>query len=426
MTISIRSRIRNALVGLALLLCVGFSGIIFMIAFVIEDRMFVNQLKVQQRDLIEHLQRGNDLKSWRASLPGIQILNDIDELDTSLTHGQFEIITTEIGVHEYYNTESAGFVSHVEHPINHRSLFLQYDVSDLLVVRGSKNSILILLGVLSLLITGVAVLISRRLATVTLTPVQLLTDTLDAGQGVSVINDLVSKFSTDEVGVLAKELAKSIERAHDSAQREFEFNQGVSHELRSPLQVAKSAVELLELRHRQNKSKILRDGREMEGQAQPEIPRLKRAIQQMEQVTEAFLWLASDKSTAGVTSSAKDIKSLCESAWPSVDIRFDSEPCSGQAYSIPVSPLIVIIRSLINNAVEHGDKSPVRVSCLENRINVSNGYTSIGSTSTGFGLGESIASRLCRSFNCKLLISNNKTEMVYCASILLSSESSSG
>lgn len=398
MTISIKSRIRNALVGMSLLLCVGFSAVIFMIAFVIEDQVFVNQLKVQQNDLLIYLDHGGELTGWRASLPGLTLSESLTTFEGALSASEATVISANQGIHEYFNEQSAGFISHLVHPLSERPLFLQYDVSSLLVVRASKNSILILLGILSLLIAVLAIVLSRKLAAHTLTPIQLLTGALEEGQSWEKIRVIADNFSGDEVGVLARELAKSVEQEHDSAQREFEFNQGVSHELRSPIQVAKSAAELLEFRQQKDTHGDPRGS---------ELPRLKRAVQQMEEVAEAFLWLSSDKLTSGERTSPEQIQSLCETAWPSVHIEFESQLASDQYYPIPFAPLMVIMRSLITNALEHGDKASIRVDCAEQHVIVSNDYSIEENGHPGFGIGESITSRLCERFGCRLVISNS-------------------
>ena len=48
MTISITSRIRNAMVGLTVVLCLFFTGLIFLLVYIIEDEVFLNQIKVEQ------------------------------------------------------------------------------------------------------------------------------------------------------------------------------------------------------------------------------------------------------------------------------------------------------------------------------------------------------------------------------------------
>jgi len=50
MSISITSRMRNAMVGLSVSLCVLFTGLIFLLVYVIEDQVFVNQLKIEQAE----------------------------------------------------------------------------------------------------------------------------------------------------------------------------------------------------------------------------------------------------------------------------------------------------------------------------------------------------------------------------------------
>jgi len=165
--------------------------------------------------------------------------------------------------------------------------------------------------------------------------------------------------------VLAHQLAQALEHVRESAQREYEFNRGVSHELRSPIQIAQSATELLQLHAADNDAKISKP-----------ISRLQRSVTEMNEVAEAFLWLASDRKVepnemCSVTTLQSTL-AAAQSTFPNHQIVVRTHSTEVFHYPIPSTVLSVVLRNLVRNSVVHGEPSPINVELHSDRITVSN------------------------------------------------------
>lgn len=415
MAISITSRIRNAMVGLTLGLSLLFTALIFLLVYVIEDQVFVNQVKVEQSAFEQIIDDGNPqlIRDWQPLNRNIQRVDSLENLPESLPAAALSNLATNPGVHEYFDDDHAMFIASLMLPNNASNYYLVYDVKDLLVVRNTKRTLFILIGGLTLIIALVAVLLARRLTKSTLAPVSRLNHALQNNDLDDVVIELANEFSEDEIGVLAHELAQALEQVRKSTEREYQFNRGVSHELRSPMQVAQSATELIHL--------VAGDSH---AQLSKPIARLQRSISEMTQIAEAFLWLASDRVVKQSERCSLDtlnkMLAAIQSGVHTHEIVVNTAPLTAHYYPLPSTVLSVVLRSLIRNAIVHGDPSTITVDMQADRITVSNSVTSVTPEDNGFGIGLSIVQRICDRFGCELntqLQSDNR----YCSSVVFNS-----
>ena len=236
------------MVGLTLVLCLLFAILTILLVYIIEDQVFVNRIKAEQqafeRVLLAQPQSEDE---WQPLNTNIKRIDNAKGLPDSLPESTLTTILESQGIHEYFDNDNAMFIASLKTPRTDTPYYLVYDVSELLAVRKSKSSLFILIGLLTLIISFVAVLLARQLSKATLAPVSRLSQALQGNDVDDVVIKLAKEFSEDEIGVLARELALSLERVKQLAQREYDFNRAVSHELRSPIQIAQSATELLQL-----------------------------------------------------------------------------------------------------------------------------------------------------------------------------------
>ena len=416
MAISITARIRNAMVGLTVVLCLLFSGLIFLMVYVIEDQVFENQLKVEQA-IFEHVIASADpqrINGWQPANANVQLIYSVDQFPDSLPDTAARKVLERTGVHEYFDDDNAMFIAHLRRPDTAASYYLIYDVKNLLAVRGSKLGLFVLIGVLTLLITALAVLLAQRLTKSTLAPVTRLSRALQNNDLDDVVIAMANEFSEDEIGILTRELVLALEQVRESAQREYQFNRGVSHELRTPIQVAQSATELLQI---------------YAGESHPQlnkpISRLKRSVTEMNEIADAFLWLASDRvveqdEMCSVASLRKTLSAL-HSAFPAHEILINAEPLAPFHYPIPSSVLSVVVRSLLRNAVMHGEQSPIIVDLKADRITVTNSVNLLAHDNKGFGIGLSIVQHICERFACELSASRPSDTQYLCSLVFAKS-----
>ncbi|MCF6300370.1 MAG: HAMP domain-containing histidine kinase [Proteobacteria bacterium] len=382
MKISIAKRIKQAMIGLTLVLCLVFTVLTMLMAYVVEDQVFINLLKNEQRQFeqLPAIERSN----WQPSNKQMILYIDDQELPKALEN----ITGAEVGVYEYFDQGKALFILRGKFSDDQAGYLISFDVSDLLAVRSGRTNLLMSIAMVSLVLIILSVWLAYGLANKILSPLKKLTQQLQDEN-----NELPKGFSVDfygdEVGILAQQLEQSIERAQKAAQREFEFNQGVSHELRSPIQVAHNAVELLIMNH---------DNTNIDTQAV--IQRLERAIKQMNQITEAFLWMASDWVVSGFVDDVKGIMEQLKMAYlesnPNQQIQI--EYGSNLNYVAPTEVFVVIMDNLFRNAIQHGNKD--KISCvLDNQsIRVENSVEN-ATFRTGHGIGLEIVKRMCKHLN---------------------------
>ena len=414
MAISITSRVRNAMVGLTLGLCLLFAALIFLLVYVIEDQVFVNQVKVEQAMFEQIIEDADpqEIRDWQPFNRNIQRIDSLDNLPNSLPAMALSSLAERRGVHEYFDDDNAMFIASLMLPNNAGRVYLVYDVKGLLVVRNTKRTLFFLIGGLTLIIALVAILLARQLTKSTLAPVSRLSHALQNNDLDHVVIELANEFSEDEIGVLAHELAQALEQVRKSAEREYQFNRGVSHELRSPIQVAQSAAELLHL--------IAGDA---DTQLSKPIARLQRSVVEMNEIAEAFLWLASDRvveqSEMASTAALQKMLIAVQSGFHTHEIVVNTTPLAPHYYPLPSTVLSVVLRSLIRNAVVHGEPPTIVVDMHADRITVSNSINPAARENKGFGIGLSIVQRICDRFDCELntqLQGDNR----YCSSVIFS------
>lgn len=414
MTISIRARFRNAMVGLSLALCMVFTVMLFVIVFTTEDQVFVNQLKAERKAYEMH-QRESAGSNWTPSSRRLQLVQSRESLPKAFNSAARDRILAASGIHEYFDAKKAYFVDHFHDPTTGASLFLIFDVSDLLAVRGNKLPIFITILLLTFLVTVCAIFVAHRLVKRTLEPVRKLSNELQHSELNDVVIELANEFTEDEIGILAHELAAALSRAKDAAQREFEFNRGISHELRSPIQVAQSTTELLELRLAQPQGIAFEST-----QISEYIERLKRAMIEMNEITEAFLWLASDRKNdpSGAYSVAALNNSLTtiRVAYPTIDLSVKSTLEPNFLYPFPEKVGAVIVRSLLRNALSHGRDNAITLTLTQESIEIKNYVNEDSSREKSFGIGLSIVQRVCERFGCQLS-SNRDQDGIHIAAI---------
>ncbi len=381
MKISIAKRIKRSMIGLAVTLCLIFTFLAMMMVYVTEDQVFMNLLRSEQQQF-ESLAAAEQAH-WQPENQQMKLYQGMDQLPLSLR----SVVGPKPGVYEYFDEERAVFVLRSQSNTGAIDYFISYDVSDLLAVRTSRNDLLLTVLVVSLMLIFVTVLVAYRLASQTLAPLKKLTAQLQ-DERQDLPSNFAEDFYGDEVGVLAKQLELSIDQAQSAAQREFEFNRGVSHELRSPIQIAQSALELLDL----NKDNAEYDPCTL-------IERLNRSIKQMKQITEAFLWLSSDLNS----SEQSDIRFFMDvikaeflASYPEHTITLESSTDGDLMVEAPANVFMVVIGNLLNNAIQHGSQK--QVSCVLNSdsIVIKNPRNKESSSNgTGYGVGTIIAQRMC-------------------------------
>jgi len=233
---SIRHGLFAALAGFTLLICLCYTGLALVIAYVTEDMLVDRLLQREAAAVAAHVRAYGALPPPGAGLAGVY--RDAAALPAAVRErvaaGQVRAeIFTSTGSHYHLRTfELEGGAGRV---------YLVLDAGPLLVVSKlirevGATVLLVALGLVALALL-LAWLLSRRLVQ----PLQLL-----AREVRSLRPGDAPAFSArrrrDEIGYLADRLATTIGELQAALAREHAFTRDVSHELRTPLTVMNNAL----------------------------------------------------------------------------------------------------------------------------------------------------------------------------------------
>ncbi|MEW5251030.1 sensor histidine kinase [Microbulbifer sp. 2201CG32-9] len=216
-------------------------------------------------------------------------------------------------------------------------------------------------------------------------------------------NTFEPKFRYKEISDIAEIITDSLARRQESIDREKEFLEFSSHELRSPLAVMKSNVDLLKKLdlHYPNKVDIA-------------VSRLDFATTTMSRLVDTFLWLSrGDNQPVAyeiidleelVTQVASEMQYLTKGKPVSIEIN-----TSPYKTSLPLMPCLILLRNLIGNAFQHVYEGAIVIHQDADSIKIANKHHAVDSGhNSGFGLGLRLVEKISAQYNWKVKIEKSK------------------
>ncbi|MGX9218233.1 sensor histidine kinase [Massilia varians] len=263
---SIRRSLFAALAGLTVLICLCYTGLAVVIAYVTED-MLVERLLEREAAAIEAqaarhggLRRpASDLVSVhtsRATLPAV--------VRAAAAPGELRAeVFTRTGQHYHLMVrelpDGAG---------GDRRIYLLADVAPVLVVSKVVQDVGGVLIFLAAALIALALLLAWLLARRLVRPLQILAHEAQALRPGGTAG-FSARGRPDEIGILAERLATSYSALQAALRREHDFTRDVGHELRTPLTVMNNTLALASTRPL---------GREELGQLQAGVDELRATI----------------------------------------------------------------------------------------------------------------------------------------------------
>lgn len=308
------------------------------------------------------------------------------------------------GVHEIYHQGNEYHVAVKVFSNRIEPLYLFYDVSSLefTETRKLKIGVVLITGVVLVIGLGfwIGLLTSRKV----IAPVVQLAEQVEQSGPENLPIDLSKNFYNDEVGVLSKMLEEAMQRVDAFVKREKKFSRDASHELRTPVTVIKGAVEILKKQPQAEEKSIRRV-----------LSRIERAVIDMENIIETFLWLGREDSDINDGQACKvlpvieDVIEQCRHLFAERPVEIDLIAESEPVLNVQSTPFQAVMANLIQNAVRHSTLDKITVHVCKDRIIVSNTGKGIascalpsvtqpyvrGNSSKGTGLGLAIVKRLC-------------------------------
>lgn len=220
------------------------------------------------------------------------------------------------------------------------------------------------------------------------------------------------KHSTNEIGLLTRTLENAMNRIKSFITREKQFTRDASHELRTPLTIVKGAVEIMEQQPETQTNPLLKKP----------LKRIARSISDMETTINTFLWLArEDYTPAGLCQVEPVVRKAISSHQYLIenkDICLHIDSVYNKTLHIREEILYIVITNLVRNAFQYTAKGSVTIKIEASFFEILDTGMGIatdqldsvtrshvkGEKSTGFGLGLSIVSRLCKRFGWELIM----------------------
>ena len=177
-------------------------------------------------------------------------------------------------------------------------------------------------------------------------------------------------FTYNELNTLATLIRSSLLSAHESLEREQRFLSYASHELRTPISVIRSNVELL---NRLSEKTPLSDKQQLT------LQRIERAGLTMSDLTETLLWLSrnDDQQSAPepvnlaekITTLSNELDYLLNSKQVDVLINTDNQSTT---INTEATACHIVLTNLIRNAYQHTQQGQVRITQQGSRVIIVN------------------------------------------------------
>ncbi|MFC1516582.1 sensor histidine kinase [Thermodesulfobacteriota bacterium] len=308
------------------------------------------------------------------------------------------------GVHEIYHQGNEYHVAVKAYPNRIEPLYLFYDVSSLEFTETRKLKIGIVLVTGVILVIGLGLWIGFLTSRKVIAPVTHLAEQVGQSGPENLPIDLSKSFYNDEVGLLSKTLEEAMQRVDTFVKREKKFSRDASHELRTPVTVIKGALEILQKQPQAEEKSIYRL-----------LNRIERAVANMENIIETFLWLGREDSDINDGHACKvlpvieDVIEQCRHLFAENPVEIDLIAESDPVLNVQSTPFQAVMANLIQNAVRHSPGDKITIQVCKDRITVSDTGEGIaacdlpsvtqpyvrGNSSKGTGLGLAIVKRLC-------------------------------
>jgi signal transduction histidine kinase len=213
----------------------------------------------------------------------------------------------------------------------------------------------------------------------------------------------VPDFGYPELNRLAELIRASVSSVQQSVEREQRFLRHASHELRTPISVIRSNVELIKKLHDDNNGQAGK----VEALA---YERIDRASLNMQHMTETLLWLSRDELEVLPTRNV-EIGSLIENLVDEtryllaekdvrVNVLTDSYVCE-----LSTTALRIVLGNLIRNAFQHTWDGEVSIVQCGHTVQIENRSDDAGNRidndATGFGLGLQLTEQLTQRLHWK-------------------------
>ncbi|QKX17044.1 HAMP domain-containing sensor histidine kinase [Microbulbifer sp. YPW1] len=222
--------------GFTLLICLIYSGIGIIAAYVIEDQLIDNLINNEVDYIERHFREHGELPSPR--LPQFTLYPSPAETPQAFItalDGERRKAELFVAGHQHF---------HLRELTPDTGAILASEVGNLLTVSSQSGRLIWMLVATFLCTTALALCLAHRLITGTVRPILSLASEVESQAANTPPLKLTSSNRNDEIGFLARTLERNVRELQNARQREVEFTRDVSHEFRTNLAVASNTLTL--------------------------------------------------------------------------------------------------------------------------------------------------------------------------------------
>ena len=280
-----------------------------------------------------------------------------------------------------------------------RPFVLVYDVTDELTINPRLSVGLVYALALLLLSLLCAYVLARTFISRTVEGVHgLMRQVLDSPDP-QQLEALAQREPVREFGELLQLHAGVWREQRAAVERERETLAFLAHELRTPLQSARTSLELLA----ESPAHVLA------------MARLQRALARLTRASNAILWLGSDATlpqerihaTTRVAELVRELQPLAAVRGQSVELRISS----ALYWEAPWDVVETLLANLLLNAIQHGGEGIIVLEADDTALTLSNPHAT--TSVDGFGLGLRIVERLAARIGWEVALVR-QADGVYC------------
>jgi signal transduction histidine kinase len=369
---SIKRQLFVALASFTLFLCVSYTGLAVLIAYVTEDAVLESILTHEANNLQEHFSKTGTWKPPQASY--MQLIPNFAHLPEPLkskVHAanlrndiRAEVFSKRLG-----QGQGQGHFHVIRLTDDPQAAYLVAEVSPLLVVNNlSKNLANFMLIVAFIMTTG-ALLLAYRLARRIASPLLQLNEEIRLSTQEQTLHTFSVANRTDEIGFLAKTLGRSLQSLHAALTRETLFTRDLSHELRTPVTILKNMM------HRDATMTFNQDEQQL----------LRSSVAEIDHTVETLLALARAENLAlheidliaHLEHAILNLEKTAQAHQLHFTIEFDEHVFAKQFKTITNPHLLnLLFNNLLNNALFHGgDQVIIQIQIKPHRIIIGNTIT---------------------------------------------------
>lgn len=222
--------------------------------------------------------------------------------------------------------------------------------------------------------------------------------------------------SDDEIQVLSDALSHLGERLEAFITRERNFTRNASHEFRTPLTVINVAVDMMLIEN------------DLPEKSQKSLLKIKRAVYDMESLTEVFLMLAREDA-GSMTQGEVDVNEIMrgqiersEFLKENKDVKVILNQKAQLRVHSSETVIAVLLGNLVRNAILYTEQGEVRIDIEEDQLTIVDSGPGISQSNidrifepfnrasnenaSGYGIGLTIVKRLCDRFHWDIQVSS--------------------